>query len=101
MIKVAALLFTILIMLSCTVSRQQTGQYNQIDAKPVMLSKSKNVYLLWDAIPVRQAEKYVTVPDYEIIKRRNAFDAVITYGTLGLVSFYTVKIMIKTPPQTK
>ncbi len=88
-------LLSLLITFSCTVSKEQVGNYNEMKGNATVYQKSKNFYLFWDLVPVQKIEKDLTITDYEIIIKRNFFDSVIYYGTIGIFSFYDVKIKIK------
>lgn len=81
------------------VSKEQVGNYNSIEGNPEVYSKSKDIYLFWDVVPLRRTDKKIKLTDYEKVVKRNFFDNVIYYGTVGIFSFYTVKIKIKKPPE--
>ncbi|MFN2127164.1 MAG: hypothetical protein ACK2TU_04830 [Anaerolineales bacterium] len=84
-----------LITSSCTVSREQFGNYNEMEGNATVYRQDKNFYLFWNLIPVKKIEKELELADYEIVVKRNFFDTIIFYGTIGIFSFYTVKIKIK------
>jgi len=77
------------------VERVQVGNYNQQEGRAKVYEKSKDIYLFWDRVPMRKTEKNLNLTDYEKIVKRNFFDAVVYYGTLGIFSFYTVEIKTK------
>lgn len=84
--------------ISCSVQKEQYGNYANQPGKEIVNIKGKDIYLFWDQIQLQNVEKNVDTKDYEKVVKRNAFDGIITFGTMGIVSFYTVKIKIK---QTK
>jgi hypothetical protein len=88
-------LLSLIILSSCTVSKEQVGNYNNTEGKTTLYKKDKDFYLFWNLIPVKNIEKNLTITDYEIIYRRSFFDAIIYGGTLGIFSYYNVKIFIK------
>jgi hypothetical protein len=77
------------------VSREQFGNYNEMEGNATVYRQDKNFYLFWNLIPVKKIEKELELADYEIVVKRNFFDTIIFYGTIGIFSFYTVKIKIK------
>lgn len=66
-----------------------------MEGNATVYRKDKNFYLFWNLIPVKKIEKDLKLADYEIVVKRNFFDTIIFYGTIGIFSFYTVKIKIK------
>ena len=99
--KIFIALTLFFLITSCVVDRQQVGQYNQQDGRAKTVEKSKDIYLFWNMVPMRKTENYTGLKDYEKIVKRNAFDAIIYYGTLGIFSFYTVEIKAKQIPASK
>ena len=87
--------FSLMIVSSCTVSKEQVGNYNDMEGTIIVYEKNKDFYLFWDLIPVKRIEKNLTITDYEIVLKRTFFDAVIYGGTLGFFSYYTVIIKTK------
>lgn len=85
----------ILISTSCGVQKVQVGNYENIDCKSKTLTKGKEVALFWEMVTIRKVEKTVKVKDYEKVVRRDVFDNVIFYGTVGILSFKSVKIKVK------
>lgn len=77
---------------SCVVSKQQVGNYDSKKCKSNQTIKGKDFYLFWDQLTVNRTADDIALKNYEIIVKRNAFDAIIFYGSIGIVSFYTVKI---------
>ncbi|HCY00875.1 MAG TPA: hypothetical protein DG754_12120 [Bacteroidales bacterium] len=84
-----------LLSTSCAVSTVQVGNYTEIDCKPKVLSKEKEIYLFWEMLPVRTMDKKLKLDNYERSTRRTFFDSVIYYGTIGIFSFHTVRIKVK------
>lgn len=84
-----------LLSTSCAVSTVQVGNYNEIDCKPKVLTKEKEIHLFWEMLPVRTMDKKLKLDNYEKDTRRTFFDTVIYYGTIGIFSFHTVKIKVK------
>jgi hypothetical protein len=80
---------------SCTISRKQVGNYNNIDCKSKVYAKDKDRYLFWNMVTLREIEKTLKIEDYEKVVRRNTFDTVVFFGTAGIMSFYTVTIRVK------
>ncbi|MDD2278377.1 MAG: hypothetical protein PHD06_04315 [Bacteroidales bacterium] len=85
----------VLISTSCAVTTVQTGNYSEMDCKPRVLTKEKEIHLFWDMVPIRTMSKKLKLENYEKSTRRTFFDTVIYYGTLGFFSFHTVKIKVK------
>ena len=94
---IVALVFILLASSSCMVQKQQFGNYNNQQGKEVVYDKGKDIYLFWDQVPLQQVDKNMQTPDYEKVVKRNVFDAFVTFGTIGIVSYYTVKIKTKEP----
>jgi len=94
-------LFLAFFVSSCAVTRQQVGNYNEVECKPKVHKESKDLYLFWDLLPLRNTEKRLKVKNYEIVVKRSFFDNVAFYGTAGIVSFYTVKINIRNCDEKK
>lgn len=84
-----------LLSTSCAVSTVQVGNYNEIDCKPKVLTKEKEIHLFWEMLPVRTMDKKLKLDNYEKDTRRTFFDTVIYYGTIGIFSFHTVRIKVK------
>lgn len=84
-----------LLSTSCAVSTVQVGNYSEIDCKPKVLTKEKEIYLFWEMLPVRTMDKKLKLDNYEKNTRRTFFDTVIYYGTIGIFSFHTVRIKVK------
>jgi hypothetical protein len=72
----------------------QTGDFDNSVLKTSLYKKEKDIYLFWDQVRLRSTEKHLDVREYELIKRRTFFDAVIFYGTAGIFSFYTISIRV-------
>lgn len=89
------LLAIFLLLGSCTVSKEQVGNYNFLDGSTKTYSKEKEIYLFWDKVPLQTIEKDTLIEDYEIIKRRSFFDVIAFYGTVGIFSSYNVTIKVK------
>lgn len=95
--KYRIFLTTILLLIftvSCTVTRETHGDYDSSKHKTKTLVKGKDLYLFWNQLPVNRTENQVDVEHYEKIVRRGFFDAAIYFGTLGIFSFYSVKIKV-------
>ena len=88
-------LLSLIIATSCTVSRQQVGNYEEMEGKATVIKKGKDFYLFWDQLPVQSIEENLEITDYEIIKKRRFLDTVILLGTIGIVSSYDVKVKTK------
>ena len=88
-------LLSLIFVTSCTVSRQQVGNYEEIEGKVTVIEKGKDFYLFWDLLPVQTIEENLKITDYEIIKKRRFLDSVILLGTIGIVSSYDVKVKTK------
>lgn len=89
------IIITLLLLLtstSCVVSKQQVGNYDTEKCKNSQTVKGKDFYLFWNQLPVTKVADNVDAKNYEIVVKRNAFDAIIFYGSIGVFSFYTVKI---------
>jgi hypothetical protein len=95
------LLNVTIFLFSCKVETLHVGNYATQPGKPVVINKGKDIYLFWDKVPLQRVEKKVAITDYEKIVKRNLFDNVIYYGTIGIFSFYTVKINAKEPVEQK
>ena len=80
---------------SCTISRDVFGNYARKQCTPKVYKKGKDIYLFWDNLHVRKTEKNLKLKDYEKVVKRNFFDSVVYFGTMGIFSFYTVKIKTK------
>lgn len=90
---VIALAFVVLLLsTSCVVSKQQVGNYGTEKCKNSQTVKGKDFYLFWDQIPVSKVADNIETKNYEIVVKRNAFDALIFYGSIGIFSFYTVQV---------
>jgi hypothetical protein len=79
---------------SCVTHRVQTGDFDNAVLKTSLYKKEKDIYLFWDQVRLRSTEKHLDVKEYELIKRRTFFDAVIYYGSAGIFSFYTISIRV-------
>jgi hypothetical protein len=75
----------------------QTGDFDNSVLKTSLYKKEKDIYLFWEQVRLRSTEKLLDVKEYELIKRRTFFDAVIFYGTAGIFSFYTISIRVPIP----
>lgn len=96
---IAVLILVLLATSSCVVKKQQVGNYENQQGKEVVYDKGKDIYLFWDQVQLQKVDKNVNATDYEKVVKRNVFDALITYGTMGIVSYYSVKITIKESEQ--
>ncbi len=83
------------LLFSCAATKTQVGNYNNTEGKTVVYEKGKDIYLFWDKIPLQKVEKKINIKDYEKIAKRNLFDNITYYGTMGIYSSYTVKIITK------
>lgn len=92
---VSYIIFLLILISSCTINREQVGNYNNIKGNTTTYLKGKNIYLFWDQVQLQGIEKKLTIKNYEKIVKRNFFDSVVYFGTFGVFSFYTVKIKIK------
>ena len=92
-IIIALLLLTL--ATSCTVSRQQVGNYEEMEGKAIIYKTGKDFYLFWDQLPISSVEKKLEITDYEIIKKRRFFETIIYLGTIGIFSYYDIKVYIK------
>lgn len=90
--KIIVIIF-IFSLASCKVSRSYVGVYDSEQPSKVQC-KDKDVYLFWDMVQLQSTEKICKVKNYEKVVKRNLFDNVVYYGTLGIFSFYTVKIKV-------
>ena len=98
-IKVSLIiLLTIFLATACSVQKTSVGNYNEIQCDEKLLTKEKDVALFWELLPMRRVEDFITVKNYEKISKRNFFDTVVYYGTIGIFSFHTVKIYVKECP---
>ena len=94
--RISILLVLLLFIIeSCTIQKEQMGNYNEQPGKEIVYEKGKDIYLFWDQVQLQKVEKNLKTKDYEKIVKRNVFDGIITYGTMGIISFYTVKIKVK------
>ena len=91
----------LLLFSSCKVEQVQVGNYSALEGKSIVYDKGKDFHLFWDKIPLHRIERNIKITDYEKIVKRNFFDNVIFYGTIGIFSFHTVKIMTKGSTQVK
>lgn len=98
-IIVTILIVLTLIVSSCVVQKQQYGSYANQQGKEVVYDKGKDIYLFWDQVPLQKLDKDLDMQNYEKVVKRNVFDTFITYGTIGIVSYYSVKIKIKEQDQ--
>jgi len=89
------------LFISCKVEQVQVGNYNTLEGKLIVYDKGKDIYLFWDKLPLQRLEDNIKISDYEKIVKRNLFDNVIFYGTMGIFSLHTVKIMAKDSTQGK
>lgn len=92
-------LLILLLTASCVVQKQQFGDYESQEGKEKIYEKGKDIYLFWDQVPLQRVDKDIDEENYEKVVKRNVFDAFITYGTIGIVSYYSVKIKIKEQDQ--
>lgn len=83
------------LLFSCKVTKVQVGNYSSIEGKSIVYDKGKDIYLLWELFQIRSVENQIKIADYEKIVKRSIFDNVVYYGTMGIFSFHTVKIMAK------
>ena len=83
---------------SCAVQKEQVGNYAQQEGRATVYEEGKDVYLFWNQIQIQDVEKGIELKNYEKIVKRNFFDRLLFYGTLGIVSHYTVKIKVKSVP---
>jgi hypothetical protein len=86
------LLTTLLLASSCVVERTQVGTIEPGLLNQKTYKKGKDIYLFWNQLPLQKTERGLDIKNYEIIVKRNLFDVVVTYGTAGIFSFYTVII---------
>lgn len=93
--KIIIILFVFGIV-SCKVSQTNIGAFNPEQPSKVQC-KSKDIYLFWDLVQLQSTEEKCKVVNYEKVVKRNLFDNVVYYGTLGIFSFYTVKIKVNKP----
>lgn len=77
---------------SCVVSKQQIGSFDASKCKTTETIKGKDFYLFWNQIKVKKISDDVKQKNYEIVIKRNVFDTFVFYGSIGIFSFYTVKI---------
>ncbi len=87
-------IISILIILtsSCVVSKNNVGKFNPSECTQIEKIKDKNFYLFWNKVTINNIEKKIPYKSYEITKKRNAFDGIVFYGTLGICSFYTMQV---------
>lgn len=93
--SIIVLVLVLLVNASCMVQEQQFGNYENQEGEEVVYDKGKDIYLFWDQVPLQKVDKNMQTPDYEKVVKRNVFDAFVTFGTMGIVSYYTVKIKTK------
>jgi len=94
--KYAIILFLVVINFSsCVVSREQMGNYNSIEGKSKTIRVDQEINLFWDMVPLQKVATKNGLKDYEIIKRRNLFNTITYYGTVGIFSSYKVTIKTK------
>ena len=89
-----AVILSLVLVSSCVVSKEQFGNYDSSKYPTETIKKGKDFYLFWDKVPVKRIDKKLNIKDYEKIVRRNIFDVTLYYGTLGIFSFYSVKINV-------
>ena len=82
---------------SCTVSKEQFGTYDDSKYKTITYKEGRELYLFWNQLPIKKLDKRIKHENYEKITKRKPFDAIVFYGTIGIFSFYTVKINIPDP----
>src|SRR6056297_1470699 len=85
-------ILSLILISSCLVSKEQFGNYDSSKYPTETVKKGKDFYLFWDKVSVKKTDKNLDIKDYEKIVRRGVFDATLYYGTLGIFSFYSVKI---------
>ncbi len=99
------LVFSVLVLcfflFSCKIEKVQVGNYNALEGKSIVYDKGKDIYLFWDQVPLQRLESKIEITDYEKIVKRNLFDNVVYYGSMGIFSFHTVKIVTKSSTQEK
>lgn len=78
---------------SCTVERKIVGDYDT-SKRSVIYERSHDFYFFWEMVQTRNAEDFVTIKNYEKVTKRTPFDVVMYYGTLGLLSPYTVEFRV-------
>ncbi|MCB2196415.1 MAG: hypothetical protein KQH79_11195 [Bacteroidetes bacterium] len=98
--SLVVLLLILLATTSCVVKKQQYGNYENQIGKEVVYDKGKEIYLFWDQVPLQKLDKDLDMQNYEKVVKRNVFDTFITYGTIGIVSYYSVKINVKEQEQS-
>jgi hypothetical protein len=79
---------------SCTVSKEQFGTYDDSKYKTITYKEGRELYLFWNQLPIKRLDKRIKHENYEKITKRKPFDAIVFYGTIGIFSFYSVKINI-------
>lgn len=89
------IIWILVIFSSCAVEKEQIGNYNTQKGKSIVYKKGKDVNLFWDKVSIKRFENKIDIEDYEKVTGRNIFDNVVYYGTMGIFSFYTVKIITK------
>jgi hypothetical protein len=87
-------LIGLFLIVSCTVSREQFGTYDDSKYKTTTYKEGRELYLFWNQLPIKRLDKRIKHKNYEKITKRKPFDAMVFYGTLGIFSFYSVKINI-------
>jgi len=87
-------ILSFLLIASCTVSREQFGSFDDSKYKTTTYKEGRELYLFWNQLPIKKLDKKIKHNDYEKITKRKPFDAIVFYGTIGIFSFYTVKINI-------
>lgn len=80
---------------SCVVSKTTYGDYDQQKGMSHVMEKNKDIYLFWNQVKIRDGVEVTDYESYERLVKRNVFDAVVFYGTAGILSMYTVKIKTK------
>ena len=98
--KIRVLLISILSILligSCVVNKEQFGTYDDSKYKTITYKEGRELYLFWNQLPIKKLDKRIKHKNYEKITKRKPFDAVVFYGTIGIFSFYSVKIKIPDP----
>lgn len=98
-ITILAVLFFLLN--SCVVSRSTYGDFERTDCKTETFVKDKEIYLFWDKLPLQQITIPDTINNYQKVVKRNVFDGLVYYGTMGIISHYTVTYKIKICPKEK
>ncbi len=89
---ILAIILSLLLITSCAVTKEQHGNYDSSKYQTETIKKGKDFYLFWDKLPIKRIDKKLDIENYEKVIKRGFFDATIYYGTLGIFSFYSVKI---------